>query len=682
MLPPPSAEQAVIIDAIKNGNSVICDAVAGSGKTTTVLLLAQQLPDKKILQITYNRMLKEEVRKKISQHVLTNLIVHNYHSLCVRCYDPKAYTDAPMEKVITQGTSPNRRIAFDILVIDEVQDMTDLLYRFTRKVISDMSDSCLMVLMGDRYQSVYDFKGADFRYLTLGHRLWPNIRRVEHLCLSISYRLTKHIAGFINNSVIGSKRIISQKDGQKVQYISSPSSFWYLCTTAIIKRYLTCGYKYSDIFILAPSVRVANRKHPIARIENELVKEDIPVYVSADMEHALDEKVIQNKVVITTFHQAKGRERDLVFVCRFDDGYYEWNARDSSREECTSAMYVAITRAKRQLVLLADIDTPILPFLRPMSEKHVNIHGTLGRQRHSRTTDNARSPYTTVTDLLAFIPEKTIIALDGLVNKLIMHHSKGDIDIELTKMIETDYRGAYSKAIDKDSKLHEAVATINGNAIPLFWECRHKPNYLAAIPAHLGQKNPKTIEETLRMCVEYASEIYDFSYKQIDRYDWLRAEDIDKMVEIIHQYLRDDSAIEVDIWHRFKLPPRDIFLKGRIDAISDDTLWELKCVSELTLDHKLQLILYMTLCINKKQKIREHIAAGMTREDIVKKVPAIDILLKVEKYKLLNMRTDEVIEIVPDIGIITKIFELLVESKYKPIDKVDDEVFVANVLRG
>jgi HrpA-like RNA helicase len=46
----PSTEQQAIIDAIKSGNNVAVNAVAGSGKTTTILGLAAQCPERSILQ--------------------------------------------------------------------------------------------------------------------------------------------------------------------------------------------------------------------------------------------------------------------------------------------------------------------------------------------------------------------------------------------------------------------------------------------------------------------------------------------------------------------------------------------------------------------------------------------------------------------------------------------------------
>ena len=59
----PSEEQQIIINNIKNGYNVVVEAVAGSGKSTTILSLAQQCQDKEILQLTYNSSLRLDVRE-------------------------------------------------------------------------------------------------------------------------------------------------------------------------------------------------------------------------------------------------------------------------------------------------------------------------------------------------------------------------------------------------------------------------------------------------------------------------------------------------------------------------------------------------------------------------------------------------------------------------------------------
>ena len=71
----PSNEQQSIIDCIINQQHVIGDAVAGAGKSTLVLSLAQSTP-KRILQLTYNKSLKYEVEMKAKKYEIDNIEVH------------------------------------------------------------------------------------------------------------------------------------------------------------------------------------------------------------------------------------------------------------------------------------------------------------------------------------------------------------------------------------------------------------------------------------------------------------------------------------------------------------------------------------------------------------------------------------------------------------------------------
>lgn len=52
-LPPPSPEQELVIKAIKQGRNARVNAVAGSGKTTTILQVAKAFPNRRILGIYY-----------------------------------------------------------------------------------------------------------------------------------------------------------------------------------------------------------------------------------------------------------------------------------------------------------------------------------------------------------------------------------------------------------------------------------------------------------------------------------------------------------------------------------------------------------------------------------------------------------------------------------------------------
>ena len=103
-----SEEQQHILDVVQTGVNVVVDAVAGTGKTTLILSIAKELTDTQILQMTYNKSLKFEVREKIEDAKLENLSVHTFHSLAVCYYTEKAHVDSEIRKIIMNKLKPNR----------------------------------------------------------------------------------------------------------------------------------------------------------------------------------------------------------------------------------------------------------------------------------------------------------------------------------------------------------------------------------------------------------------------------------------------------------------------------------------------------------------------------------------------------------------------------------------------
>jgi len=91
-----SEEQRKIIRALQTHN-VVVDAVAGSGKTTTVLGIGQTYIKMNILLLTYNSRLKQECRDKFKLLGVENVKVHNYHSFFVEFYDEICHTDTMLK---------------------------------------------------------------------------------------------------------------------------------------------------------------------------------------------------------------------------------------------------------------------------------------------------------------------------------------------------------------------------------------------------------------------------------------------------------------------------------------------------------------------------------------------------------------------------------------------------------
>ena len=145
-LPPASSEQMSVVNALKSGSNIILNAVAGSGKTTTALHVATECPIKLVLLLTYNSKLKEETRKRTKELNLNNIEAHSFHAMGFKYYGDDCCRDPGLTSTITFDRPPRRNLPnYDIIIIDEAQDMEKILYSFVCKLFRDIRD---------RYQNV------------------------------------------------------------------------------------------------------------------------------------------------------------------------------------------------------------------------------------------------------------------------------------------------------------------------------------------------------------------------------------------------------------------------------------------------------------------------------------------------------------------------------------------------
>ena len=111
-----SEEQSKFVEIAQKGKNILVDACIGSGKTTAIQALCKELPrDKKILYLTYNRLLKIDAKSKIHEK---NVLVTNYHGFAYmslsRMGVKAGISDLIQKFIITP---------YDVLIIDEYQDI-------------------------------------------------------------------------------------------------------------------------------------------------------------------------------------------------------------------------------------------------------------------------------------------------------------------------------------------------------------------------------------------------------------------------------------------------------------------------------------------------------------------------------------------------------------------------------
>jgi len=721
-----SEEQQKAIDSILVGENVVLDAVAGSGKSTTVLSLARQVPDKtRILQLAYNAILRKEVKAKLKEREIKNVKVHTFHSLAVKYYLLSAHTDTGLRKIVRDNMRPREPIPkFHIIVLDESQDMSFLYFQFMVKFAFDMGSQFQLCILGDYMQGIYEFKGADIRSLTHAHIIWKNhpflSSRVFQQCtLQTSYRITNQHARFNNDVLLGMPRLKAVKNGPPVEYIRNNRANLERIVIAKINQWIAGGVSPGDIFVLAASVKGVNSH--VRKMENALVERGIPCFVPIFDNEGIEDKVIEGKVVFSTFHSVKGRERPYVIVMGFDQSYFNIYGQELPLDKCPNVFYVACTRSTHKLVLLEKddnfYDRPF-DFMKKThremrDEGYVDFAGVPREKFYEKPPLNPDDPTekercfdVVPSELAKYVPDHILENIAPLVETIFIQEveTTDESTIEIPNVVQTS-RGLY-----------EDVCDLNGIAIPsiycdhLFRKWENKPTNIGAnILRHiindclsdttenqclylkrLVDKMPEVCEtpaDYLRLSNLYVAckERLLFKWNQIgeDDYGWLSPSSVAAFMErldsvigvecdehpplvehsIIDREMESETAtINTILQNNLLLLPRKIRFSGRADLITRKTLWELKCTGSITVEHKLQTILYAWLwyIVNTPNIVADPDAKCLDPREV----------------RIFNIKTGEILRLNATFEELTIIVVELLRGKYENTAPKTNEEFL------
>ena len=731
-LDPMSDEQRHVYNLISEGNNVIVDACAGSGKSTTILSIAEAMPTVEFIQLTYNSVLCGEIRQKIKELAIQNLHVYTFHSLVVKYYSTEGHTDTFMRRIVKDNMPPRTKIPkFQVLVIDEAQDMSFLYFKMVVKFCKDKGEPIQLMILGDYMQGLYEFKGSDVRFLTQADEIWkhfPLLRSPNFVkcTLKTSYRVTQPMADFVNNVLLGDERLLACKSGEPVVYIRR--KFWEV-EKYIIHKILGLirdeGAKPSDFFVLGGSVK--GEKSAIRRLENVLVEKNIPCHVPMFENDKIDERVIDGKIVFSTFHSVKGRQRKYVFIMGFDKSYFTYFARNLSPLSCPNTLYVGATRATHRLFLVeyeGENSRP-LPFLKMnhvqmKNEPYVDFQGIPqsifyknNQMEDSNPTIRIRNGrklpahMTTPTDLIKFVSESVIEEINPILDCIfIKKHgllcNKNNIDIP--------------SVIQTHMGFHEDVSDLNGIAIPMmyFEKLIENPHIIpnmdivcndgGQVLHNIIRNNmsdvkerehvflKKHIERLPTICnsisdylslsntyVAVKEKLY-FKIHQIksDEYTWLTENTVNACFTRIHGMLRDEciqnesfsGELEQtiirqsdDLIHRkiddflCEFFPDELFrFTARVDLTTDFCVWELKCTTNITNEHLLQVVIYAWIW-------------RMVVEDI-------ENLENLRDFKIFNIKTGELLVLDATTEQLNDIMVHLLKGKYGKKEQKKDVDFI------
>ena len=687
-LPEISTEQNNIIQQLLLNNNVVVDSVAGSGKTTSNLHIAKYFNNHNILLLTYNSKLKLETRGKARKIGISNLEVHSYHSFCVKYYDNQCFTDSVIAKIIKNKNKQLKKFAFDLIVLDEAQDITSLYYELICKIYKDNENiNTKICIFGDKKQSIFNFNNADQRFIEYATELFNFNSYNWAICnLSVSFRITYEMSLFINKCLLKEERIISNKiKNNKPRYIIC-NCFDTLRTFEEIKYYFELGYKPNEIAILAPSVK--GIKKPVRLLENKIKIEmpNVMIYVSTNEDEKLDEELLEGKIIFSTFHQMKGMERKVVIIFSLDKSYFTFYKKKSNQFVCPNEIYVATTRGIEQLTIFHHYQNEYLPFI-----DKINIQ----RYCYFEDTNMNISPViqfsaniTSITDIIKFLPQNII---DECFNRLeITQNSK-----YIIKKINIPLK------ISNDNTT-ESVSEITGIAIPSMFELKLKNKMsifelLAdfekqVINSSLEKKhniNNIDIQNLTSQELLYISNCwntfktgYIFKIYQITNYDWLSDKKLDKCINRLTELnISINSLFEYNLETENETELLNRKLIGFIDCIDKENniVYEFKCVQKLEKEHYLQLALYMYMYELEKikhiKRIKNHFIhtkEQITKNICINKKQLIDYKNKIYEYAVGDIITYKLCN--EEIGIIIKIYKTNGKIKVKNSDNKNIDI--------
>jgi hypothetical protein len=425
----------------------------------------------------------------------------------------------------------------------------------------------------------------------------------------------------------------------------------------------------------------------------------------------IDDRVIDGKVVFSTFHSVKGRQRPYVFIVGFDNGYFDFYARSLAKDRCPNTLYVGATRASQELFLLESdnftTDRP-LPFLKlshheMRAEPYIHFKGQPRSIFYTEERTVAESinlvdkHYETPTNMIKFIPESVIEEISPIIDRIFVREQTQTLE-NVENFFESSREFDIPAVIQTKFGHYEEISDLNGIAIPAMYYDEltnrftgensnillkiiqenlenmkaHEHTFLRNIVAELPDKSSQTIEDYLYLANIYVAtqEKLYFKLKQIDptEYNWLSIAHFencrDRLSEIIGKECSECPRIEETIVHPSMeteheridnaLAPffenKKFRFTARTDLITPTSVWEIKCTSKLSTDHLLQVAIYAWLwTITKDEK---------------------------KDFKILNVKTGEVLRLDASREDLDYIIVSILQGKYLEHEPINDEEFI------
>ncbi|MCR5419724.1 MAG: AAA family ATPase [Lachnospiraceae bacterium] len=329
-----SDEQNLFIEKALEGQNILVDACIGSGKTTAIQHLCDAIPSKKkILYLTYNKLLKLDARSKIKKR---NVLVTNYHGYAyylLRRLGVQSGISDLIQEVLRRKPSIPR---YDVLVIDEYQDIEQELAELLELIKND-NPGIQIVAVGDMQQKIYNKTTLNIAEFINGF-----LGKYTNLEFTKCFRLSADHAAMLGR--IWNKTIVGVNPNCKISYMKEADAVAFLAEQDP-KDVLCLGARTGS---LADTLNTLEEEYP-----DKYNKFNVYASIS-DSDSLGSTEPNENSAIFTTYDSSKGLERRIVVLFDFTESYWMVRIRKplQSYEILRNIFCVAASRGKEQIIFV------------------------------------------------------------------------------------------------------------------------------------------------------------------------------------------------------------------------------------------------------------------------------------------------------------------------------------------
>lgn len=623
-----SEEQRRVQETISRGTHVVVEAVAGSGKTTTMIETVRSLSDKRVLMLYYNRRAADDAAQRLKRQGVDDRCVAK--TLDGAAWKYYGSGDKGRAKEVVDSDSPllNTQFVPELVIIDEAQDLSWTKVSFVLKLLRDLNiETCQLVLVGDRYQCINECFGASEIFIAEPQSIFDTSRPWIRTSLSTSYRCPSSICDFVNVSLRSPQRM-EPCDGREACNVT----YMYLnartCASDIANEILRLkseqGYTDEDFMVV---IRDKKKDRGIAPCDmcTALTRNGCMI----EWTDTADDKTIKGKVWFTTPNRAKGLERKVVFVYGFDEFWWMMEKKKNPSKRFSNVTYVSCTRAKERLYVIHDnsynspspsyfVPSPCISlFPNSLRWGNVRLEGEVVLPTHVRKT---------VTNLMEqATDEKLEIAVDFFDVEVIHEAS---YHVRLPQTVKVSHQGV---------EYVENISAINGLGIPCLaqFTMQRKLNLLeemvrkripfikcrSCLPRYDSVVESIQREPHISLMLELVTLVdatfgIEAKVKQLVDYDWLNDVDIERCTEFLQSLIPTEAFFEHPLEEReIDVRGLSFSIRGRADCITHDTMWEFKCTETIENRHLVQLAIYAWMDRLRRDHYRlVHVTTGKVLE--------------------------------------------------------------------